>query len=205
MPGGAAIVMVIMALALAVTIQGWATPSPEQKKKPSAAPKKQTRRRADGCDLAIEPDGSKDKWDRTWRKELSPQTYASLRAGEVDPANLETSEGGIDDTLEEEGIFVCAGCGSELYDNDTRFEAGCGWPCFFTCLPGAVRERHDADGERMELICNACNGHLGHIFRDEGWDLPPPAERHCVNGRSLRFVPGPTSEWESVDPIDNVD
>ena len=41
----------------------------------------------------------------------------------------------------------------------------------------------------MELICNACNGHLGHIFRGEGWDLPPPAERHCVNARSLVFIP----------------
>ena len=54
----------------------------------------------------------------------------------------------------EDGIFSCAGCGTALYDNRSRFNAGCGWPCFFTCLDRAVRERHDDDGSRMEIICN---------------------------------------------------
>ena len=48
----------------------------------------------------------------------------------------------------------------------------------------------------MELVCNACNGHLGHIFRNEGWELPPPAERHCVNARSLIFVARTADEVE---------
>ena len=86
-----------------------------------------------------------------------------------------------------DGTYYCAGCDTPLYDSDHRFETGCGWPTFYTCLPGAVRERLDGDGMRMELLCNACNGHLGHIFRGESWPLPPPAERHSLNGRSLTF------------------
>ena len=143
-------------------------------------------RRGEGCQMAIVPDGALDKWDRAWRKSLPAERYASLRKGETDPPNLPAEEGGISGVMEE-GVFSCAGCGTPLYDNEARFEAGCGWPCFFTCLPNAVRERADADGERMELICNACNGHLGHVFRGEKWGFPPPDERHCVNSLSLVF------------------
>jgi peptide-methionine (R)-S-oxide reductase len=69
-----------------------------------------------------------------------------------------------------------------------KFDCGCGWPGFWTCLPKAVREEADADGRRVELLCNACNGHLGHVFRNEGFSNPPPNERHCINSVSLRFV-----------------
>ena len=166
MPGGAAVILVLAALSFAVIIHSFV--SAPSKKAPPAG-----RRRGKGCDLALEPDGSRDKSNRAWRRELSPQVYASLREGVTDPPNLSMAEGGFDDDerlLEADGIFVCAGCRSELYDNDTRFEAGCGWPCFFTSLPGAVRERHDLDGERMELICNACNGQCVH-------EMPPRTQR----------------------------
>mmetsp|Transcript_66528 Transcript_66528/g.177134 ORF Transcript_66528/g.177134 Transcript_66528/m.177134 type:complete len:312 (+) Transcript_66528:76-1011(+) len=144
------------------------------------------RRRGEECALAIVPDGRLDKWNRTWRSCLAPEVYASLRKGETDPPNLPVEEGGIAGLMDE-GVFRCAGCATPLYDNEARFEAGCGWPCFWTCLRDAVRERPDADGDRMELICNSCNGHLGHIFRGEKWGFPPPDERHCVNSRSLVF------------------
>ena len=209
-PGGSAIVAFIAALSLAVIVQSLATPSADE------GDGKKLRRRSPHCDLAIVPDGSKDKPDRVWKKELSPEVFASLRGRETDPPNLPTEEGGFDDddSLMDDGVFECAGCGSVLYDNDTRFEAGCGWPCFFTCMPDAVRERQDADGTRMELVCNACEGHLGHIFRNEGWEsLPEPRERHCVNARSLRFVARPRAEGEAegegeeewIDPIDDVE
>ena len=227
-PGGGAAVLLLAAVSLAVIVQNLMTAPPTSKTPPTTKQKGEPkRRRDDKCDLALLPDGSKDKSNRAWRRELSPTVYASLREGETDPPNLPPEEGGLDDDaiLPLDGVYRCAGCGSDLYDNDTRFEAGCGWPCFFTCLPGAVRERHDADGERMELICNACNGHLGHVFRNESWDLPPPAERHCVNGRSLTFVElaragaddnggdlnalddEDEEEWEdaAVDPIDDVE
>ena len=196
MPYGGAIALLVAALSLAIIIQNalFAPTATNPDSRRARREENSRRRRGELCDLAIAHDGSLDKWDRVWRRELPPTVYVSLRQAETDPPNLAAEEGGLDDTLAEVGTLCCAGCGTELYDNDTRFEAGSGWPCFFTCLPGAVRERHDLDGERMELICNACNGHLGHIFRDEGWALPPPAERHCVNSRSLRFVPATPEE-----------
>ena len=153
-----------------------------------------------------------DRWPLT-ATQVSHTTRV-LAEGEADPPNLPTDEGGFEDNLEDDGVYVCAGCGAECYLQDCRFEAGCGWPCFFTCLPDAVRERHDADGTRMELLCNACNGHLGHLFRNEGWELPPPYERHCVNARSLRFIvwekqADEDAEWDEaavdLDEIDSID
>lgn len=214
-PGGALIVCILATASAAVILHSWVSP-PLEKTKPSAASGGREKRTAsDGDDgnggdetrrrdadsmLAIEPDGSKDKSDRAWKRELHPLIYASLRQGETDPPNLAMEDGGFDDMLiVEDGVFACAGCGTPLYDNDVRFEAGAGWPCFFTCLPNAVRERRDADDVRMELVCNACNGHLGHIFRNEGWRLPPPAERHCVNSRSLVFQQGQAADLEELD------
>ena len=82
---------------------------------------------------------------------------------------------------------------------------GCGWPCFYTCLPNAVREREDGDGSRRELVCNACCAHLGHVFHGESWPLPPPAERHCVNSRSLVYEPGDGDDLEDIDGDEGVD
>ena len=179
------------AIAAAITLVSWLSPSSGKPKaagddSPSGNIKR--RRRGAECALAILPDGSKDRSDREWKRVLPPDRFASLRKSETDEPNLEADDGGIDDVLELDGRYHCAGCDTPLYDSDHRFEAGCGWPCFYTCLPDAVRERRDKDDERMELICNACNGHVGHIFRGEAWSLPPPAERHCLNARSLVFI-----------------
>jgi peptide-methionine (R)-S-oxide reductase len=200
-PGGAAIVCLAAAFSFAVMVQSWFTP--RAKCDPSAA--HDTRRRDPASMLARIPDGSKEKPDRAWKKELLPNRYASLRAGETEPANLPTEEGGFEDLRDECGIFACAGCGAHLYDNDARYEAGCGWPCFFTCLKDAVRERKDKDETRMEIVCNACNGHLGHIFRNEGWNLPPPAERHCVNCRSMIFIPTEASDEVEDEDLAKLD
>ena len=214
-PGGSAVVVILATVSLAVIVQGLMTSPQPPAGAASSSNARPARRRDALCDLALEPDGSKDKSNRAWRRELSPEVYASLRESVTDPPNLTTEEGGFEDNLQEHGVFVCAGCGSAVYDNDSRFEAGCGWPCFITCVRGAVRERRDPDGERMELVCNACNGHLGHAFRNEGWSLPPPAERHCVNSRSLRFVARESDDededgavlvhGDEVLPLDNVD
>ena len=129
--------------------------------------------------LPNERDGSKDVGDAVWRERLSPQQFAVLRGKGTDRPHV-----GKYDDFYEKGTYDCSGCGAPLYTSAMKFECGCGWPGFWDCLPKAVREEPDADGRRVEILCNACNGHLGHVFRGEGFDNPKN-ERHCVNSTSL--------------------
>jgi len=85
------------------------------------------------------------------------------------------------------GVYHCAGCDSELYKSDTKFDSGCGWPAFFEGVKGAVKEIPDPDGRRTEILCSKCGCHLGHVFKGEGYKTPTDA-RHCVNGISLKFT-----------------
>jgi len=64
----------------------------------------------------------------------------------------------------------------------------CGWPAFYEGLPGAIKELPDPDGRRIEIVCAACDGHMGHVFKGEGFPTPTDA-RHCVNGISLKYTP----------------
>ncbi|HXZ62629.1 MAG TPA: peptide-methionine (R)-S-oxide reductase MsrB [Acidimicrobiales bacterium] len=124
------------------------------------------------------------KTDEEWREELSPERYAVLRQAGTEPAwtgQLLHVDG--------EGVFRCAGCGAALFDTDSKFDSGSGWPSFDRARSaGTILERTDHSHfmTRTEILCARCGGHLGHVFPDGPTDT---GLRYCVNSLSLTYEP----------------
>ena len=90
------------------------------------------------------------------------------------------------DDFYQAGTYVCRRCNAELYRSVDKFDAHCGWPAFDKEIPGSVNRLPDPDGQRIEIACAHCDGHLGHVFIGERYT--ESNARHCVNSLSMKFL-----------------
>ena len=122
-----------------------------------------------------------EKTEEEWRKELTPEQYHILRQkGTERPYSGEYTD------TEDDGEYKCAACGQMLFDSDTKFHSGCGWPSFYDAVPGAVEMTEDRTHgmHRIEVTCSKCGGHLGHVFPD---GPAPTGQRYCINSISVKL------------------
>jgi peptide-methionine (R)-S-oxide reductase len=122
------------------------------------------------------------KSEQEWQAELTPEQYAVCRR-----KGTERAFTGRFWDHHADGTYRCAACQAPLFDSDTKFDSGTGWPSFTRPMDGEAVER-EVDAtlgmRRTEVVCNACGAHLGHVF-DDG--PGPEGERYCINSVSLDF------------------
>ncbi|MBS0656286.1 MAG: bifunctional methionine sulfoxide reductase B/A protein [Verrucomicrobia bacterium] len=121
--------------------------------------------------------------------------YRTLTPQEDQIINKKATEppgSGEYEETQEPGVYVCKKCDSPLFLSSGKFSSHCGWPSFDEAIPGAVEQKPDADGRRVEILCKHCGAHLGHVFVGE--HLTDKNTRYCVNSLSMLFLPLYTKE-----------
>ncbi|MFC6989444.1 peptide-methionine (R)-S-oxide reductase MsrB [Haloplanus sp. GCM10025708] len=119
--------------------------------------------------------------EEEWRERLTDEEYHVLRERGTEP---KFSGEYLDQKAD--GTYVCGACGAALFDAETKFDSGCGWPSFYDAVEGNVEREVDTRHgmRRIEVTCANCGGHLGHVFED---GPEPTGERYCINSAALDF------------------
>lgn len=121
------------------------------------------------------------KTAQEWEEQLSPEAFYVCRQH-----GTEAPFTGKYNDFKEDGTFYCVCCGAPLFKSETKFNSGTGWPSYYECIEGSIKEiRDESHGMvRVEVRCNDCDSHLGHVFPD---GPQPTGLRYCINSVSLDF------------------
>jgi peptide-methionine (R)-S-oxide reductase len=125
-----------------------------------------------------------EKSEQEWKKELTPEQYQVCRMKGTEPPFT-----GKYYNSKELGTYLCAACGNQLFDSNTKFDSGTGWPSFYQPISEDNVETEDDTSygmRRTEVMCSRCGAHLGHVFTD---GPRPTGLRYCINSVSLKLDP----------------
>ena len=127
------------------------------------------------------PEEAIPETDEEWRERLTEEEYEILRE-----RGTEARFSGEHVDRKDDGVYKCAGCGTVIFESETKYDSGCGWPSFYAADGSKVTLEDDTRHgmSRVEVKCAVCDGHLGHVFQD---GPEPTGERFCINSVALDF------------------
>ncbi len=151
----------------------------------------------------ISPEGFVQKSDDEWKSQLTKEQYRIARKHGTEPPNGQIYK---EFKKQGDGQYYCIGCGTHLFGSDTKFDSKSGWPSFYAPAENKNIKTivdHAFGMKRVEVRCNTCDAHLGHVFEGEGFNTPTD-QRYCINGTVLTFVPE-SSEAQTSETEENIE